>query len=208
MRLSAKLYGLELKLYTAIMRMQQNKESHHKIRLYQLLREVVDKAEDVVSWFDHHIRSPYLNVKYGLSNLWAYKGLIWQDRDWDHYFLYTMLAFKLRRMGRLMVDYGNATVSKKHGTKALIAAECARRLAEYDRTLDDEWFDARVDGVDYRITFVRDPITGLYTSPEITKSNKYERLFKIAVKRQEKQRQFYKDLLYKLMNKYGDRWWD
>jgi hypothetical protein len=179
-----------------------------------MLGVVISKAEDVCIYYDIRIRRPvrgfFYDLYYGFKNLWDFKGLIWKDRDWDHYYLYNMMAFKLRRIGRLMIDHGNATVSKHHGMKALIAAECAHRLAEHDRTLDHEWFDKRVpdDYFDFSLS-EPDPITKCSRMIRKYDEDKhYDRLFKIAVKRQEKQRQFYKDLLYKLMKRYGDNFWD
>jgi hypothetical protein len=33
-----------------------------------------------------------------LYNLWRWFPIIWNDRDWDHYFIFEMLKFKLKNM--------------------------------------------------------------------------------------------------------------
>lgn len=153
-------------------------------------------------------RSFMYDVYYGLRNLWAYKALIWRDRDWDQYYLYSMLAFKLKRMGNALIDNNRIVPAKYYGTKALIAAECARRLAEEDSVMDDKWFNARVPADYYQLSSCIDTDDWGLRTAKYHNDKHFKLLFKIAVTRQVNQRQFYKTLLYKLMKSYGDRWWD
>lgn|SRR5574343_492330 len=44
------------------------------------------------------IRSWYRNVKSGMTNLIDWAPVIWADRDWDHYFLLSILEKKISRM--------------------------------------------------------------------------------------------------------------
>ena len=33
----------------------------------------------------------------GIKNLWAWFPIIWKDRDWDGWFIYQIIEFKLTR---------------------------------------------------------------------------------------------------------------
>ena len=39
----------------------------------------------------------FRTLKIGISNLWAWLPIIWKDRDWDSWFIYQIIEFKLRR---------------------------------------------------------------------------------------------------------------
>ena len=36
-------------------------------------------------------------IKYGVKNLYKWFWIIWKDRDWDHYYIFQVLKFKLEK---------------------------------------------------------------------------------------------------------------
>lgn len=46
----------------------------------------------------YKLKSGFKDIKAGFSNLWKWKKVIWKNRDWDFYYLYEMLEFKLIMM--------------------------------------------------------------------------------------------------------------
>ena len=42
----------------------------------------------------------------GLSNFWKWRKVIYNDRDWDHYFIYEILKTKLENMSDHFSKYG------------------------------------------------------------------------------------------------------
>ena len=40
----------------------------------------------------------FRNIKYGFYNLFKWSLIIWQDKDWDQYYIYKILQFKLKNM--------------------------------------------------------------------------------------------------------------
>ena len=54
--------------------------------------------------------------------------VIWQDRDWDQWFLYKMLHFKLKRMERLQRKYGHCVQNEKYADQIKLAASLLQRL--------------------------------------------------------------------------------
>jgi hypothetical protein len=88
------------------------------------------------------IKSFFGGIKVGLSNLWAYLPIIWQDRDWDHAYLLDLWEFKFRRMARMHLEHGNAVGSEKIGKQLLLCAELCVRIRE------DKYDDVDTDAHD------------------------------------------------------------
>lgn len=78
------------------------------------------------------------NIKYGIENFWKYKTLIWNDRDWDWYFLYQVQGFKLREMANLYRVYGTCSNSEDLALEMEEAADCLQRLCADDYSEDYE----------------------------------------------------------------------
>ena len=48
-------------------------------------------------WYNHRIKYFYRNFIYGIKNLWKWFPIIWNDRDFDHYYIWEVLKFKLSK---------------------------------------------------------------------------------------------------------------
>lgn len=55
----------------------------------------------------------------GIKNLWYWFPIIWQDRQWDHWFLVKILERKLRAMKTHFESYDNRYVSFKSRAKEI-----------------------------------------------------------------------------------------
>lgn len=72
-------------------------------------------------------------ISWFLGNVWAYRKILWHDRDWDWVFLVSLMQIKFRRMGRHLAAYG-ITVDKDR-----MARECRVAAALCQRLIDDEY---------------------------------------------------------------------
>lgn len=72
------------------------------------------------------------NFYHFLCDLIAWLPIIWHDRDWDYAYLYRIMAFKLRRMQRLMETYGYHVTSERDAVDMKVCAHILERLAEGD----------------------------------------------------------------------------
>jgi len=54
--------------------------------------------------FIKNIEGYWYSFTKGISNLWKYKSIVWNDRDWDDYYMMKMLHFKLSSMRDYWVD--------------------------------------------------------------------------------------------------------
>lgn len=68
-----------------------------------------------------------------MQALAAWAPVIWNDRDWDHSFLFVIISFKLRRMHHHL-RYEGVAVHKKEDLEAIIkAAKACDRLSDEGR---------------------------------------------------------------------------
>ncbi len=45
-------------------------------------------------------------IKYGVKNLYKWFWVIWNDRDWDHYYIFQVLKFKLEKQANHLAENG------------------------------------------------------------------------------------------------------
>jgi len=48
-------------------------------------------------WFKWKFKYQHKYIKYGIQNLYKWFWVIWNDRDWDHYYIFQVLKFKLEK---------------------------------------------------------------------------------------------------------------
>ncbi len=110
-----------------------------------------------------------------IKNVWAYRDILWHDRDWDRFYMFRMFERKLRRMAKHFMDHDIHPNRFSIAKQISIAAECCRRLHEdkyedlmyeaHDRkwgdlilgTKDDSYPEPRVAAV--TLTFNRTKVT-------------------------------------------------
>ena len=78
------------------------------------------------------IREIYYRLKYGIFNLIYYFNVIWNDRHWDHYYLYLLLKRKLEGMERFYREKANHEGSEKDSKKMRFCVDCLERLIKDD----------------------------------------------------------------------------
>lgn len=57
------------------------------------------------------IEQMWYDTKQGLINIIQWLPIIWKDRDWDHYYLFKVLEFKLSKMKKRFKKYGHTNNS-------------------------------------------------------------------------------------------------
>lgn len=71
-----------------------------------------------------------------LRNVWAYRDILWRDRDWDHTYLLAMIE---RKLDRMYTELSNPKLTVAiHSAKELrrlkMARELARRIVQGEHT--------------------------------------------------------------------------
>ena len=48
-------------------------------------------------WVRWELPNQHKYIKYGVKNLYKWFWIIWKDRDWDYYYIFQVLKFKLEK---------------------------------------------------------------------------------------------------------------
>ena len=155
------------------------------------------------------------DIKYGIRNLIRWFPIIWYDRNWDHYFIYRMLRYKLYLMEKHIRTFGHHVDHIRDANKI---RTCMLLL---DRLIDDIHHDMAFKRYHEKwgrpdMHFVDSESCPGFKRVEFThenvKTEEDERL-------REKEYRFYLDaedalkkqdldMLFKLMRKHIESWWD
>ena len=150
----------------------------------------------------------------GIKNLIYYFPIIWNDRDWDHYFFHKLLRHKLNSMEKYFRHADIIMDSKKYADKIKI---CVNLL---DRILKDEYHDIvfknhdkKWGKIDISFKSVKDKpeyneliITRKKVKPEDEEQERKE--FNILVKKEHELELQDIEMLYKILNENILKWWD
>ena len=169
-------------------------------------------------WLDYfwpyaETRTVYYNLKNGIRNLIIWVPIIWQDRDWDHAYLFRMLEHKFSLMEKLFREHGHLVSADRNAHNIKICKNLCKRLHEgnytnlYEKRNNphSEWFSKKI-----KESFCKEPNENGF----ITIVNHYEpdepdsRWILPAHKHEEYLANQDVDLLCKLIQKHVRGWWD
>jgi hypothetical protein len=141
------------------------------------------------------------DIPQGVPNLFRWFVIIWQDRDWDQYFLLRILELKFRRMAELHENHGHLLHASRYARQLRIAELLCKRMrkSEHDFIAEGRyplpenwkiWFEDIPDRRHSKICTTPDP----WAKPrgELAAS----------LGKQDK------EMLGRLIGKYLDHWWD
>jgi hypothetical protein len=57
-------------------------------------------------WIKWSLPYQHKYIKYGVKNLYKWFWIIWKDRDWDHYYIFEVLKFKLEKQANHLAENG------------------------------------------------------------------------------------------------------
>lgn len=160
------------------------------------------------------ITTCWYNLKYGIPNFWIWRKIVWQDRDWDHWFLYSVMEFKLRNMIKLQRKYGHSVNSEDYAKQMELAAFALKRLME-DEYHENAFIhhDRKWGKLDMWGTPTKNPeLTELnFNRRKVCNRDAYDQEAKESKRLQEHVRNMRNqdlDLVYTTMRKYSEGWWD
>lgn len=161
------------------------------------------------------IKNFFRSIKYGIENLITWLPIIWSDRDWDQWYLYNILKFKLTQMEKLQRKYGISVNSIKIADQIKVCINLLDRLIkdEYGENIfkhhNEKWGDSHFnftpceDRKEYsKLIITRDNVN----SKEDEEQERKE--FIRLIKHEDKLKKQDIDYLFTLMNKHIEGWWD
>jgi hypothetical protein len=57
-------------------------------------------------WIKWSLPYQHKYIKYGVKNLYKWFWVIWNDRDWDHHYIFQVLKFKLEKQANHLAENG------------------------------------------------------------------------------------------------------
>ena len=161
------------------------------------------------------IKDFFRNIKLGIPNLIKWAPTIWSDRDWDQYFLYVILQFKLKQMEKLHREYGITLNAEEYANQMKTCILLLDRIIESDYLMnalkphEKKWGETKLDFK--KIPNKNDLYKGIFSVEKVTNKKEKEqedkdrmRVYK-HVDNLEKQDL---DMLFKNMRKHIEGWWD
>ena len=154
-----------------------------------------------------------------IHNLYRWFPIIWKDQDWDHYYIFEVLKFKLKNQAEYISNRGNH-LSAKHDAEIMML--CVRLIEK----VQDEYYGCEYqDYCKIDIKFIDSKSYPDMHEIEVeTISERYDEYFKKypriynQVKIEDKHRTaFYiarenekraHKLLFKILEQNIERWWD
>jgi len=153
------------------------------------------------------IKSKIFGIKDGISNLVKWFPVIWNDRDFDQYYIYKILATKFEHMEEFFRNNAWSTKANKEADRIMIAKNLAKRLSsENYLTNATVEYDKLYGG---KNLFGSEPTDNLKFSRLVNIGTKHQNdMFDRACKHSEYMKQQDKDMLFDLIKKNIDAWWD
>ena len=87
------------------------------------------------------LKIKFNTVKNGVKNLIKWFPVIWEDRDYDYYFLLILMSRKMKNMSELHSKHGMSIDSDKYAEQLKYCSELAEKIAEGNypvRDLEEE----------------------------------------------------------------------
>ena len=154
------------------------------------------------------------NIKYGIQNLIKWFPVIWKDRDWDHYYLYQILEFKLDQMIHLHRNYGHLEDNELYASQMETCSKILNRLKadDYDASFQEHHKKWGTPNMNWSDCDDHPGMCELHIDHPNVKTERdeiQERLeFKQCVQNENDLREHDLDTLFKTMRENIQKWWD
>lgn len=175
-------------------------------------------------WHGHYMHKDFAQ---GVKNLWKWFPIIWKDRDWDHNFIYNLLAKKLEFQSKYFSNNGIHVDANRDAERMMLVVKLIKLqqddfyAMEYmDYQVTEDIFIPCNDKPEY---FEREQVTVSETFVDYfakyplchKRSCQYWNQFAnhtdsqlVAIMMGNLRQQKCKDLIFKLLNQHIDSWWD
>lgn len=146
-------------------------------------------------WRYSKLREVYWDIYNGIRNLWVYFPLVWRTRDWDYQYIYDFLGFKIKQTRELIEVHGNE-VDKSRLKKVKHMKICEALI---NRLVEDDYC--------YQQTYWTENKQAMHITYYHPLSNRNQN-FKMIIDLEKQRREQDKELLFNIIKKHGDGWWD
>jgi len=192
--------------------------------------------EKIRLWWKFDGRHMHREFARGVKNLWRWFPVIWQDRDWDQAYIYTMLAKKLEFQAKYIGDRGFHTNAKRHAERMQLVVKLIKMQRDefylmecMDYETSKHWFEPVPEHPGYT-EWKHETISERYDEYFAKYPRQYKKVLngegifarhrepgyvvdptdkhRIAMEISHMNQDRCKTLLFKIMNNHIERWWD
>lgn len=78
------------------------------------------------------MRNLYLNLKYGIKNIFIFGKVIWRFRPWDYSYILSLIEVSAKYSGESIKKYGITTTTDEVSSELLELSNLAKRIAADD----------------------------------------------------------------------------
>ena len=187
------------------------------INVGRRMNKIIEKVKDFwrMNKIIEKVKDFFRNIKLGIPNLIKWIPVIWGDRDWDQYFLYIILKFKLEQMVKLQLKYGHSVNSEMYANQMKTCILLLDRIVKDDYLMnalkphEKKWGESRLNFKP--VPDNTELYEGIYTVEKVTNKKEKEqedkermRIYKNVDNLQKQDL----DMLFKNMRKHIEGWWD
>lgn len=169
-------------------------------------------------WFKHKL--PYLHIQFarGIKNLIRWFPTVWNDRDYDDYYIYKMLQTKLKHQSKYIGSRDYHTRAKRDAEKMMTCVRLIDKIneeyygMEYMDYYDYDMFIEANKPLDFKVT--KDELDIYYSMYPLTfkkiaveygdTKDRSSTALLMGMDRQDKARK----LLFKILEQNIESWWD
>ena len=102
-------------------------------------RDKINIFEKISLWWKFDGRYYHKDFIEGVKNLWKWFPTIWRDRDWDHGFIYEVIKVKLKHQADYIGSHDRHTRAKRDAELMLLCTRLIQRCQ--DEHYDMEYMD-------------------------------------------------------------------
>ena len=183
-------------------------------------------------WWRWNARYMHKDLVQGVKNLWRWFPTIWKYRDWDHDFIYNLLAKKLEFQAKYIGNRGIHVDANRDAERMMLVAKLIKLQQEsfyameymdyqvtkdYFTSIDDkpEYLEWKQDTISETFAdyFAKYPVYHkraieyiMTNQKRFTSKHTDDQL--IAMVMGDLRQRTCKDLIFKLLNQHIDSWWD
>lgn len=165
------------------------------------------------------------NFVRGIKNLIKWGPVIWKDRDWDDTFLFEIIKFKISNIasthGKILPHLGAERNVEIMNTivRLIDKFQSEHYLHEYYTYVDDEFTFVKIEGSDdyeMKIKNLRDDLDEYFTKYPLLKNRATKHKIyqsnpssvRLAMAMGFVQHERAKRLIFELLNRHVDKWWE
>lgn len=180
------------------------------------------------NFFDIWVRIPYRNFIVGIRNLITWFPIIWKDRDWDDYYIWEILKFKIRNQSKYIGGRDLHTLAKRDAEIMMTCVNLIDKVqseyynTEYIDYIDNEFkfipYDKNPKLYELKINTLTENLDDYFkkyplvykkvTNGDVRLKGRENDKEKIAMIMAHDNHERAKEILFKLLNNNIERWWD